>query len=41
MLFRDVKTFQLLSLEVPLGTGHRGALLEAGEEEEAGSGISR
>lgn len=36
-----VKDFQLLSLELASGTGHRGVLLEAGEEEEAGSGTSR
>lgn len=37
MLFRDAKAFRLLSLSS--GTGHRGTLLEAGEEAE--SEISR
>lgn len=36
-----MKTFQLPSLELASGTRHRGALLEAGEKEEAGSEISR
>lgn len=35
------QTFQLLSLELASRTGHSGALLEAAEEEEAGSRISR
>lgn len=41
MLSSDVIDLQLQSLEVASGTGHRDARLVAGEEDEAGSGISR